>query len=95
MSCFTNKIIDAIGVVLGEYEWDDELSDFKRCRKVNWLIKNIKEDIYELNKGTVMTLSTVYRLNNLSLENVMSILEKYNVTKGDNSKKYKTLYPHN
>ena len=81
MSCFTNKIVDAIGVVLGEYEWDDKLSDFKRCRKVNWLIKNIKEDIYELNKGTVMTLSTVYRLNNLSLENVMSILEKYNVTK--------------
>lgn len=83
MSCFTNKIVDAIGVVLGEYEWDDELSDFKRCRKVNWLIKNIKEDIYELNKETVMTLSTVYRLNNLSLENVMSILEKYNVTKGE------------
>jgi 5-methylcytosine-specific restriction protein B len=28
-----------------------------------------------------MTLSTVYRLNNLSLENIMSILERYNVAK--------------
>jgi len=80
MSCYSQTIVDAIGVVTGEYEWNSELADYKRCRKVNWLIKNVKEDIYNLNNDTVMTLSTVYRLNNLSLEAVLSILEEYKVT---------------
>ena len=80
MSCYSQTTIDAIGVVTGEYKWNEKLHDYKRCRNVNWLIKNVREDIYELNKETVMTLSTVYRLNNLSLEDVMSILEKHKVT---------------
>ena len=80
MSCYSQTTIDAIGVVTGEYEWNEKFYDYKRCRNVSWLIKNVREDIYELNKETVMTLSTVYRLNNLSLEDVMSILEKHKVT---------------
>lgn len=80
MSCYSNREIDAIGVITGEYEWDNSLTDYKRCRKVNWLLKSVKEDIYDLNKQTVMTLSTVYRLNNISLEDVMSILNKYKTT---------------
>lgn len=80
MSCYSQNVVDAIGVVTGEYEWVDQLKDYKRCRKVKWLIKNVKEDIYALNNNTIMTLSTVYKLNNFSLEKVMSILEKYKVT---------------
>jgi hypothetical protein len=76
-SCYTNRIIDAIGVVTGEYEFDETLSEYKRVRKVNWLIKNIREDIYELNNQTIMTLSTVYRLNNISLDTAFTLLEKY------------------
>ena len=83
MSCYTQTTVDAIGVIAGEYEWDEQLTDYKRSRKVNWLVKNIKEDIYELNNKTVMTLSTVYRLNNISLEGVMSILNKYKVAKNE------------
>jgi len=74
MSCYTNKMVDAIGVVTGDYKWDDNLSEYKRTRTVEWLIKGVEEDIYDLNKKTIMTLSTVYRLNNISLENVMDIL---------------------
>ncbi len=83
MSCYTNKIVDAIGVVTGDYKWDDKLSEYKRTRAVKWLLKGIEEDIYELNKKTTMTLSTVYRLNNISLENVMDILKKHNIVKID------------
>ena len=79
MSCYTNKTIDAIGVITGEYKWNDSLGEYKRTRTVKWLVKDIEENIYELNRKTTMTLSTVYRLNNISLENVMDILAKYKV----------------
>ena len=82
-SCYTNKIIDAIGVVTGDYEWDDSLPDYKRARSVKWLVKGIKEDIFDLNNKTVMTLSTVYKLNNISLDKVISVLEKNGVSNSD------------
>ena len=61
-SCYTSTTIDAIGVVAGDYEWDDSYDEYKRVRKVNWIVKDIREDIVELNAGASMTLSTVYQL---------------------------------
>lgn len=81
MSCFTNRTVDAIGVVTGEYEWHDEYSDYKRSRSVRWLVKNINEDIVAMNDGKTMTLGTVYRLNSISLDNVRSLLDKYKESK--------------
>ena len=80
MSCYSSQTIDAIGVVVGDYEFDDSLPDYKRVRRVNWLVKNINEDIVEMNDGKTMTLGTVYRLNSITLDNVKSILEKYNTS---------------
>ena len=79
MSCYSNQIVDAIGVIIGDYVWNDALSEYKRTRAVKWFVKNIRENIYELNNHTAMTLSTVYRLSNISLEDVVGLLEKYNV----------------
>lgn len=76
-SCYSNKIIDAIGVVDGEYYFDESLDEYCRVRKVKWLIKDIREDIYELNNQTIMTLSTVYKLNNITLDKVFNVLDKY------------------
>lgn len=80
MSCYSNQIVDAIGVITGDYVWDDTLPEYKRTRAVKWLVKDIRENIYELNDNTAMTLSTVYRLNNISLEDVVKILGAYGVT---------------
>ena len=80
MSCYSSQTIDAIGVVAGDYEFDDSLPDYKRVRRVNWLVKNINENIVEMNDGKTMTLGTVYRLNSITLDNVKSILEKYNTS---------------
>lgn len=77
MSCYSSQTIDAIGVVAGDYEFDDSLPNYKRVRRVNWLVKNINENIVEMNDGKTMTLGTVYRLNSITLDNVKSILEKY------------------
>ncbi len=77
-SCYSSTTIDAIGVVTGEYEWcgnrfDDGLN---RMRKVNWIVKNINENIVELNGGSTMTLSTVYRLK-VSLADALALIEKH------------------
>lgn len=76
MSCYNNTTIDAIGVITGDYEWHDEYEKYKRLRKVNWLVKNIREDILDINNGVTFTLSTVYRLK-ISLKDVMDIIKKY------------------
>lgn len=73
-SCYSASTIDAIGVVAGEYEWHDEYERMKRLRKVNWLVKGIREDITELN-GANMTLASVYKLN-ISAADVMSLVLK-------------------
>ena len=80
MSCYSSQTIDAIGVVVSDYEFDDSLPNYKRVRRVNWLVKNINENIVEMNDGKTMNLGTVYRLNSITLDNVKSILEKYDTS---------------
>ena len=80
MSCYSSQTIDAIGVVVGDYEFENKFPNYKRVRRVNWLVKNINENIVEMNDGKTMTLGTVYRLNSITLDNVKSILEKYDTS---------------
>lgn len=78
-SCYSSTTIDAIGVVTGDYEWCGEQYEdgLNRRRKVNWIVKGINEDIVDINGGSTMTLSTVYRLNHIALSDAMAIIEKY------------------
>ncbi|WP_290487790.1 MULTISPECIES: AAA family ATPase [unclassified Akkermansia] len=76
-SCYSSTTIDAIGVVMGEYEWHDEYDNLKRLRKVNWIVKDIQENILSINGGTPMTLASVYRLSNVTVNDVYQIIEKY------------------
>lgn len=80
MSCYSSQTIDAIGVVAGEYEFEDKFPNYKRVRRVNWLVKNINENIVEMNDGKTMVESSVYRLNSITLNDVKSILEKYDTS---------------
>ena len=59
LSCFTNTTIDAIGVITGDYEWHDEYPQYKRLRKVKWLVKDIRENILKLNDDKPMVLASV------------------------------------
>lgn len=79
MSCYSSKEIDAIGVITGDYWYDESLPAYKRIRPVHWLIKGKRENIVEINGGKEMVESTVYHLNSISLEDVEAILEKYGV----------------
>ena len=81
LSCYSGTSIDAIGIITGDYEWDESLSDFSRVRKVKWLITGIKENILELNAGKRLTQQSVYKLNRLSLQDIQGILDKYPVNR--------------
>lgn len=75
LSCYSADTIDAIGVITGDYEWNDAYREYKRVRNVNWIAKNIHENILELNGGSAMTLPTVYQLK-VSIDDVMALLGK-------------------
>ncbi len=76
-SCYSASTIDAIGVVTGEYEWNDSYKHFRRLRKVQWIVKDIRENILSINGGTSMTLAAVYRLSNVAITDVYKLIEKY------------------
>lgn len=77
-SCYSSTTIDAIGIVTGDYEWcNGQFNDgLNRMRKVNWIVKGINEDIVEINGGSTMTLSTVYKMK-VSLADAMALIQKY------------------
>ena len=79
MSCYSSKEIDAIGVITGDYRYDESLPAYKRIRPVHWLIKGKRENIVERNGGKEMVESTVYRLKSIHVDDVKTILEKYGV----------------
>lgn len=79
LSCYSASTIDAIGVVTGDYEWHPEYDKYKRLRKVNWISKDINYNILDLNGGTSMTLSTVYKLK-MSVSDVFKILDEVGVS---------------
>ena len=76
LSCYTAKEIDAIGVITGDYEYREEGGSYPRYRKVKWLVKNIRENIVELNNGKSLTLATIYKLQ-MSLSDIFAIVKKY------------------
>ncbi len=61
-SCFSDTSIDAIGVVTGDVEWAD-YNQYRRLRKVEWIIKDIEIDILKINKGKHLVQGSVYELN--------------------------------
>ena len=75
LSCYSNKTIDAIGVITGEPEWHDEYPHYKRLRKVKWLVTGINEDIYELNSEKLMMQPSVYKLS-ISVSDALQVLKK-------------------
>ena len=73
LSCYSASTIDAIGIITGEYEWNDKYSEFKRLRKVNWLAKELNYNILEINNNVPMTLPTIYKLARISADKALEI----------------------
>ena len=78
VSCYSAKEIDAVGVITGNYEYHPEGGKYPRYRTVKWLVKDIRENIVELNNNRSFTLSTVYKAS-ITAEAALKIVSKYNV----------------
>ncbi len=74
LSCYSEFSIDAIGIVTGDYEWHNEYSEYKRLRTVEWIVKGLDYNILDINYKK-FTLPTVYRLDRISLLDVLKIIE--------------------
>lgn len=79
LSCYNSTNIDGIGVVTGECEWGSDYGEYKRIRNVKWLAKGINYNIVEMNGGTVMVQSSVYKLK-VSVPDVFRILDEVGVS---------------
>ena len=75
-SCYSSKTIDAIGIVTGEAEWDENYTNYKRLRKVKWIVKDIDEDIVDMNAGKTMTLPAVYKLS-ITVTDALQLIRKH------------------
>lgn len=76
VSCYSSETTDAIGVVTGDAEWNDEFPKLKRTRNVEWLVKGINENILKINNNKPMVLASVYKLD-VDVEDILNIVRKY------------------
>lgn len=73
--------IDGIGIITGDAEWLDDGEHYPRSRSVQWVATGIKESIVNVNQGTKLTSSTVYRLDKIDQTAIHKMIEKYSINK--------------
>lgn len=74
----SNKTIDGIGIIAGDYEYD-ESDKWPRKRSVKWLMTGQEIDITELNGGKNLDRNSVYPLNRVSADGILALVD----TQGD------------
>ncbi len=70
----SNKTIDGIGIVMGDYEYVKEDGLWPRKRKVKWLMIGKEIDITELNAGIKLDRKSVYPLDRISADKILSLV---------------------
>lgn len=75
------EMIGAVGVVTGDYKYDDTVhqgvrEDYQHVRPVNWLYRDLQLPIAPLNDGKQFTLKTVYSMDRFSWGDLLAYLEK-------------------
>lgn len=84
--------IDGIGIVTGEYKFNDSHGEYKHERTVDWIIKDKIINIKEYNHNTRMTLSSLYRLWRITKNDVLEIIRKNTTTTKISKHKKKNHY---
>ena len=71
--------IDAVGVITGEYEYDDSKDEYQRTRQVIWLVKDVDFDMlpYLPNGRKQLATSYLYLFECISMDVISQILNKY------------------
>ena len=72
----SNHSIDGIGVITGDYEYDQTNVDFPRKRTVQWLMKEQEIEFMDINGGKHLDRKTVYELNRVQINQILSLLSE-------------------
>jgi len=74
----------AIGIVVGDYEFQEITPDIKQIRKVKWLHKDIPIDEFsDTTKKSLYGSRTVYQIQNQeSLKSIKKVMKKYKIFDG-------------
>ena len=72
--------VDAVGVITGEYEYDDSKDKYQRTRQVVWLVKDVDFDMlpYLPNGRKQLATSYLYLFDSIGMDVISQILNKYN-----------------
>lgn len=96
LNCFANEIaigdivicirsieqIEAVGVVNGDYRYEQDVpdslrDDYQHVRPVNWLYRDVGLSILPLNDDTQFTLKTVYAMDRFSWADLLAYLQQH------------------
>lgn len=77
--------IDGIGVVIGNYTFEDNYDNYKHLREVKWIVKDKAINIKNYNNNIRMTLSSLYRLGRISKNDVLEIMQNEDKRQFDNA----------
>lgn len=74
-----NKSIDAIGVITGDYVYDESQSRYPRSRSVEWLVKNIDKDIVPFlpNGRKQLSRFSVFAFDYIGIDTIIQIVNEY------------------
>ena len=77
-----SKSIDAIGIITGEYEYDRSLGRYPGRRTVEWLVKDIDQDIVEYlpNGRKQLRWSSLFAFDYIGIDAISAILNQYSIT---------------
>lgn len=82
-----------IGIVVGDYFYDNKRKSYRHVRAVRW-IKEFKDgpfDISSYNSNVRLTMKTIYPLSRITFDDLVSIIGEEQFA-SDNSKKAKPFY---
>ena len=74
----TNKSVDAIGVITGEYEYDTSQGRYPRKRDVEWLLKDINQDMVPFlpNGRKQLSRFSLFAFDYIGMETISKILNE-------------------
>lgn len=72
----SNKSIDGIGIVTGDYEFEkDDREHWVRKRTVKWLMTGKEIDLTGLNAGKNLDRKTVYALDRIEVDKILELVD--------------------
>ena len=74
-----NKSIDAIGIITGDYVYDGTMGKYPRSRAVEWLVKDIDQDMmpYLPNGRKQLSRFSVFSFDYIGMDVISQILNEY------------------